>query len=219
MPPTRHRNRRAPKLWKILKDPAFDQHKDVKVWRYTGRGLGLSEGKEDRNSGLDWRNFGLFLADVGRALLWIGAVLLVAWLLLLALRYGGRWYARRQTAYRPPDALFGLDIRPESLPPDVAAAALALCAEQRLREALSLLYRGALSRLVHQLHFELNAGDTEQDCLRRVVAHGEAATAGYFGHLVTAWQQTAYAGRMPQPSTAERLCHDWRRHFVTGTAP
>ena len=53
----------------------------------------------------------------------------------------------------PPPAVSrvsGLDIRPDSLPEDVGAAALALLEAERTRDALSLLYRGALSRAVHR---------------------------------------------------------------------
>ena len=50
---------------------------------------------------------------------------------------------------RPP-ALFGMELAPEKLPADVGAAAAALAREGKLREALSLLYRGALSELVHK---------------------------------------------------------------------
>jgi hypothetical protein len=199
----------------VLKDKAFDRYKEEREWRYTGRGLGLeapkNDGKDDR--GFDWNNLGIFLAVLARALLWTLAALGVAWLLWLAARYARTWQGPRAAGYRPPDALFGLDIRPASLPADVAAAALALCAEERVREALSLLYRGALSWLVHERELEVRAGDTEADCLRSVAARGDPA-AGYFAQLVTAWQEAAYAGRMPALSAAEQLCVGWRRHFT-----
>ena len=82
-----------------------------------------------------------------------------------------------------------------------------------MREALSLLYRGALSWLVHERHLEVRAGDTEADCLRSVTARGDPAT-GYFEQLVTAWQQAAYAGRMPTLTATEQLCVGWRQHFA-----
>ena len=43
-----------------------------------------------------------------------------------------------------------LDVRPESLPDDVGAAAWALWQAGKVPAALSLLYRGALSRLIHR---------------------------------------------------------------------
>jgi hypothetical protein len=66
----------------------------------------------------------------------------------------------------PPPVLFGLDIAPETLPADVAGTAARLLGEGQVRGALSLLYRGALSSLVHARGVALQPGDTEGDCLR-----------------------------------------------------
>ena len=74
--------------------------------------------------------------------------------------------SRRREPYRPPPALFGMDLAPEKLPPDVAAAAAALAREGRLREALGLLYRGALSELVHKRGVQLLASHTEGEAVR-----------------------------------------------------
>jgi hypothetical protein len=197
----------------VLKDPVFDRHRNVGAWRYTGRGLGWEPGEQKREPEFKWENFARLVAEIARAVLWIGGALLLAWLLRAGIRYARAWTAARKPDYTPPEALFGLDIRPQSLPADIAAAALELCAQQRLREALGLLYRGALSQLVHQHRVEVRAGDTEEDCLRRVAARGESSTTGYFAALVGAWQQAAYAGRAPAQPAAESLCRDWERAF------
>jgi hypothetical protein len=44
-----------------------------------------------------------------------------------------------------PAALFGMELAPDTLPADVPEAAARLAAAGKLRDALSLLYRGALS--------------------------------------------------------------------------
>ena len=203
----------------VLKDPAFDTSREVGGWRYTGRGWGLEPGADRSDSGPNWENLGRLLAELARAALWIGAVLLVGWLLWIGARYARAWTVARRAGYEPPAALFGLDIRPQSLPDDIAAAALSLCAQQRVREGLSLLYRGALSQLVHERRVEVRPGDTEQDCLRRVSAQGEGGITDYFAQLIGAWQQAAYAGRVPAPHAAETLCHEWRRNFGRDGAP
>ena len=110
--------------------------------------------------------------------------------------------------------MFGMDIRPESLPEDVAAAALALIGGGRMREALGLLYRGALSALVHRDRIEFAASDTEGDCLRRVAQRGQTDSARYFAQLVAAWQSAAYAGRPPERAPLEALCRAWPAHFA-----
>ncbi len=129
-----------------------------------------------------------------------------------AWRYAQR-YAERGDAveYRPPETLFGLAVAPESLPDDVAAAALAAARAGRLREALSLLYRGALSALVHRHEVRLEPGDTEGDCVRLAARSLEGGAAGYFAGLVGAWQHAAYAGRDPDLARVEALADEWRR--------
>jgi hypothetical protein len=113
-----------------------------------------------------------------------------------------------------PPVLFGLDIAPETLPSDIAGTAARLLGEGRLREALSLLYRGALSTLVHAKGVVLNAGDTERDCLTRARAVLPREGYAYFGELVAAWQAIAYAGRSPEAGRAQGLVAAWPAHFM-----
>ncbi|HET8715076.1 MAG TPA: DUF4129 domain-containing protein, partial [Holophagaceae bacterium] len=138
----------------------------------------------------------------------------VAWFLwrfLGARRFG---LDRDRDGAPAPDQLFGLDIRPGALPKDVAGAALALWRAGDARGSLSLLYRGALARLVHERGLDLPPGATEGDCLHR---SGEvlAEPAGvYFRTLTLTWQALAYAHR--DPSDGEALCRDWALHFGGG---
>jgi hypothetical protein len=111
----------------------------------------------------------------------------------------------------PPEVMFGLDVRPESLPPDVAAAARALLSRGDGRAALSLLFRAALVRLL-ELRVTLHSSDTEGDCERRVKKQ-QPNIAGYFSELVSAWQMVAYAHRMPSNETIESLIVGWSRAF------
>jgi hypothetical protein len=119
----------------------------------------------------------------------------------------------RGTRYRPPDTLFGLNVAPESLPADVAAAALAAARAGNPREALSLLYRGALSALVHRYEVALQAGDTEGDCVRAAALRLPGDGTLYFRQLVSAWQGVAYAAQAPAADSIEALCAGWPRHF------
>src|SRR6185436_2274457 len=97
----------------------------------------------------------------------------------------------------PPAILFGLDIAPETLPADVAGAAAQLLAAGQVRDALSLLYRGALSALVHAKGLPFQAGATERDCLRRARDVLPREGQAFFVELIAAWEATAYAGRLP----------------------
>ncbi len=205
----------------VLQDKAFEQHKDVQSWRYTGPGRGGAGDDPDpqRAGGSDWSRFLKVMAELIRILAWALGAAVIAWLVWIAARHAGFWSGAGGRRYRPPDALFGLDIRPESLPDDVPGAAAMLMREGRLREALSLLYRGALVRLVHVRHVEIAASDTEGDCVRRVAAAVPGAPAQYFARLVLVWQGAAYAGRLPPETVAESLVSEWTGAFGPGAAP
>ena len=189
---------------KVLEAKEFGYYKDVKTWQSRERP------EKDRGKGWDlsWlRGVGYALAKAGEVLMWIGAGALVAYALWWAYRMLPQRGAPAPEPYRPPAALFGMDLAPEKLPPDVGAAAAALAREGKLREALGLLYRGALSELVHKRGVQLLASHTEGEAV-------SLARLPYFGALVDAWQQCAYARRMPQAADVERLANDYGGAFA-----
>ena len=199
----------------VLKAPEFQQSRERLAWRYRGE-----RSKKDENARpVDfWSNLGAFFAEISQALAWIAAGIGVVVLLALARRYLLPLLDREPETYRPPDALFGLAVTPESLPDDVAGTAARLAREGRLREALSLLYRGALSVLVHRDHVPLAEGDTEGDCARAARKALPRGGADYFGRLVAAWQRAAYAGRLPEAGEAQALASEWTPHFAPRAA-
>ena len=97
-------------------------------------------------------------AQVIEVLLWallFSAVFLLVWryrewLRLFVGNLGLPQRARREA----PTVMFGLDLSPESLPDDIAGNAERLWNEKP-REALGLLYRGLLSRLLHDYRLPL----------------------------------------------------------------
>jgi hypothetical protein len=117
-----------------------------------------------------------------------------------------RFAVRPREAYRPPATLFGMELAPESLPADVPAAASALAKEGKMREALALLYRGALSQLVHRRGVELLASHTEAE----VLGLAPAETTGYLAGLIDAWCACAYARRPPAAASVEALAQGYR---------
>lgn len=195
----------------VLKAPEFQEYREGKVWRY--RGETKDRKRDDLDAGF-WSNLGLFLAEIWQALAWIAVGLAVVGLFLVLRRWVPLWMERRPEPYRAPDALFGLSVAPESLPDDVAGAAAALVREGRLREALSLLYRGALSVLVHRDHVPLAEGHTEGDCVHAARKALAPAAGDYFARLVQSWTAAAYAGRLPDARGAEALCREWAPHFA-----
>lgn len=104
--------------------------------------------------------------------------------------------------------VMGMDVAPESLPTDIPAAAMELWRVGRRQEAMSLLYRGAISRLIDGGGVEIAESDTESDCVRRVAAEA-APHAAYFGGLTEAWMRLAYGRVTPGDETMTDLCARW----------
>jgi len=198
----------------VLKSPEFSQHKDETRWHYIG------ESKLDKKQGTGISPLLIYLSmlfgKVAEFGLWIAAAALLVAVLYYLRRYIPEPRLRNAPRYRPPDALFGFDLAPESLPGDVAGAAAEMARRGEFREALSLLYRGALSALVHRHQLPLGSGDTEEDC-SRAVSRVLPSSAGYFARLVGAWESIAYAARAPDAAGIQQLCEEWRSHF-SGTA-
>lgn len=200
----------ADEIREVLRAPEFQEYREARRWVYRGARDDLKAGDPDTGF---LAKLALLLATMQQYVLWTVAVVAALALAVAARRWVPRWFESPAAQYRPPDALFGLALAPESLPEDVAGAAAALVREGRVREALSLLYRGALSVLVHRDHVPLAEGDTEGDCLRAARAALPAPAAAYFARLVRAWTHAAYAGRLPDAGGAARLCEDWPPHF------
>ncbi|OQA29738.1 MAG: hypothetical protein BWY57_03230 [Betaproteobacteria bacterium ADurb.Bin341] len=199
----------------ILADPVFGREIEEKRWKLRQD----KEEKEEREpSGLDPyfdKLARMFESLVGglRVVAWIVAGIVAAFLVYLIIRYREYWLPGGREKPLPPEFLFGLDVRPQSLPDDVVAAARAALAAGRVEEALSLLYRGALVVLIHRVQVEFRAGDTEGDCLYRVHGRLQFAAERYFRLLLEHWRHVAYARRVPPLPDLEALCSGWEEHF------
>lgn len=181
---------------RITSDPDFIIHKETKSkWRWDDR--------QGSSADFSWLNVLVYPLAV---LVIVAAVAGLIWVLI---RSAGM---RPDTLALPsgPQAVAGLDVRPESLPADPLGTARTWWEEGRHREALSLLYRAALSWLIHQGGVEIEAGDTEGECTRRVAATADTAgLSAYFQQLTRAWLGIAYAQSPPTAATWDALCAAW----------
>jgi Domain of unknown function (DUF4129) len=109
---------------------------------------------------------------------------------------------------RKPATLFGLDVRRESLPDDVGAAAQELWQTGKHRQSLALLYRASLATLVDQ-GLDVHEGHTEGECVELLDSHSTAITADYFRELTTIWQRLAYGHQLPEEQRVLHLCARW----------
>lgn len=154
----------------------------------------------------------LFVGRAPRYVVYAALGVCLAVILVLVLRHVRTLRLSGRAKRAPPAEVMGMDIRPESLPPDIPDAARALFAQGQTRPALALLYRGALSRLAHGEGIAFEAGDTEGDCMQRVAQARSPARPG-FSRLTLAWQAVAYARRSLALDEAYALCASWQESF------
>jgi hypothetical protein len=160
-------------------------------------------------------NFEL-LSRIVEVILWtalFSALTLLAWRYREWLRtFGGRLKLPAKRQKTAPSQLFGLEVAPESLPDDIASAAEQLWAEQP-REALGLLYRALLSRLLHDYQLHLKGSHTEAEVLQ-LTEQLQLAELSRFAQVLTRhWQNLAYGHQLPPANLKRGLCEGWRRLF------
>jgi hypothetical protein len=195
----------------VLAHPDFGTTETVERWEP----IRDTEPSEFPDLDLAWAGeVGRFLSTI---LVWTVsglALALLGYLLVAFLGRGDRSSgdAGRQRTLKP-DSLFGLDLRPDSLPTDLLGAARRLWAAGDAAGAMSLLYRGALAHVVDRLRVDVPDSATEGECIELVSTHLEQPVAEDFTTLTHAWQLVAYADRDPSAAAFEDLCQRWRRHL------
>jgi hypothetical protein len=205
------------KIREVLSAPEFHPEETYRLPVFKTKSQGSLE-IPDWIKGLE--KFFRAIAELLRIGVWvlvgIGIIILV-----LCVHYWWRVYAARGNAavVEVPTRVGALDIRPETLPEDVGAAARALWLAGDSIGALSLLYRGALSALVTRFAAAIKSSSTEEECLRAARVCVGGSSAGYFESLTRAWQSTVYAGRKPETSTVLTLCDGFRDQFIVSGSP
>lgn len=176
-------------------------------------------GKPEKSEDMDWW-IDLFksLSSGLRVALWLLGAAALVWVLLRLRDWLKGHEGGRATQAAPPTHVGTLDIRPESLPDDIGAAARALWQRGEQRAALSLLYRGALSRLVHGHGVPIRSASTERECLVLAAARVSPAALDFLSRLVAGWQSVAYAQRELPADRFEALCADFDARMADGSA-
>jgi hypothetical protein len=159
---------------------------------------------------LDWlAGVVAVLAKVIEVALW---VLVIGALLWLAVRTRiFETVLARTTRKRRPSRIRGMEVSAESLPADVGAQAFRLWDSGLEREALSLVYRATLSRLMIAFDCPFRESDTEGDCLTCARSHVPPAITSFFAELTRLWVRAAYAHHLPTEEAFRNVCTGWSR--------
>jgi hypothetical protein len=200
---------------KVRKDPKLADARTIKTLRW------VEDGKKPEQKKPGWFAqlmswFGdLFamLVGSGRVLFWVvlavlaGLLLVYLWRLARSLGIG-----ERVPRVEAPSFVRDLDIRPESLPDDIGAAARRLWDSGEHRGALALLYRGLLSRLVHVYKVPIKDSSTEGDCIALASRHLDSEERKiYVSSLVRVWQRAVYGGENIPTESVATLCDEFSR--------
>lgn len=215
-------------IQQLLQQPPFKNPKTVSGWR-------LPEDPQDRQPEktadkpgplLGWLNallqVGNFLAQAFKVLLWGIVITLLGWLIWRYRPWLAAFVSRRKRPEKPmraqPEQLFGLQLGAESLPSDIAGSAEQLWSTQP-REALGLLYRALLSRLLSDYQLPLKTADTEGQILEKIAALNQPPLHDFSNCLTRHWQNVAYGHQLPGAEVQQELCESWRRLFDREARP
>jgi hypothetical protein len=181
--------------------------------------LDLLEGSEGKAIGL---------GQVFELLLWL---LVIGLIVLLIYRYR-HWLSAQfvrvgaaPVIKEKPVTLFGMDVRQESLPDDVNAAAMKLLHAGDKRAALALLYRASLAHLIFT-GVNIEDGFTELECVQTMkmdlptlIKTQEdhiymASRIDYFSRLTSVWRRLAYGHLFPDEQELLQLCSNWNQCWL-----
>jgi hypothetical protein len=208
----------------LKKDPNLARERSIRTLKWV-------ETPEDKKKKNDRKLFGwigdLFgwITQGGRVLFWGVLAVLAGMLLVYLVRLARAWSnPAKSSRIDAPSFVRDLDIRPESLPANIGAAARQLWDSGEHRAALALLYRGLLSRLVHVHRVPIKDSSTEGDCLGLANRHlKDEERKVYVASLVRLWQRAVYGGETVATEAVYALCDGFARALdqpeVTGAAP
>lgn len=202
----------------VAADPLLGGVDKVRYLRFKDKDPAKKEERSKTSPSAWWVELIRNLGTGMRVAMWLVGAALFIWVLLrlrdwLRLRGGAP-----VVASVAPTHVGSLDIRPDSLPASIGAAARELWQRGETRAAASLLYRGALSRLVHVHAVPIRAASTESDCLSLSEPRLAPSAHRFLSQLVGSWQTVAYAGRDLDPLDFEQLCAGFDTHLGEGAA-
>lgn len=198
----------------VKADPNLATEKTINVLQWKDRNRRAVQ----QPSWLKWIvGFFAWVSQSARALVWLTVAALVGVVVVRLLRMAQSHTGLRiDDAWVAPTHVRDLDIRPESLPHDLGAAARALWDRGDHRAALALLYRGLLSRLAHVHKVPIRDSSTEGECLALAQDRLAAPRHEYASRLVHVWQRFVYGGEDIQTPTVHLLTDEFARTFDRG---
>ena len=204
-------------LEEILADPEFGSTKSRTVPKFKDRDR---KETDENDSTLDL-GFFEWLADAARSLaigfkivLWT-AVAIFLGLLLYTLSKFRRNLSAPSALNRHHGGGEDAQSHPmtQDLPADIVATAERLLASGDRRQALSVLFRGALRSVMNEHELKIASGATETDCQKSIAAVASQQQTKTFTDLLDVWRNEAYANQPQSEASIRALIVDWKSAF------
>ncbi|RLP56186.1 MAG: hypothetical protein D6160_01975 [Ketobacter sp.] len=119
-------------------------------------------------------------------------------------------------AAQPTGKIFGLELSKNAFDGKVIETASDYWQQGQRREALSHMYRAALSYLVYERKLRLQSSQTEQECMRLCMVTEPEFRSRYFSTLTRHWINLAYAHQVLSDDDFFRLCEQWDQFSTPG---
>ena len=102
----------------------------------------------------------------------------------------------------------------QDLPVDIAKTAEDLLANGQRRQALSVLFRGALRSVMNEHELKIASGATETDCQHSVSTVANELQTRTFTSLLGVWRAEAYANQPQSEESIRTLITEWKNAFA-----
>ncbi len=212
----------AVEVQEILAQEDFGATKTRKVPKFKDDGDDDDDEPFD-TSWLDWMGDGSASSFAGfmKVLLWLMIAVFAGLLIYTVLQFKQPNLKRANSLSRT--GRDGEDAKShpltQNLPLDIVASAEQLLQRGERRQALSILFRGALRAVMEQYDLKVSRGATESDCKLSVSSVATANQQQTFVKLMGIWQKEAYANQPQQEQTIASLIKDWNHAFTGQPKP
>ena len=200
----------------VYKSEDFGSSKTVESLRFKES---KSKAGSDNDLNLAWIVNALeYLFSISRIIVYVLAGACVAILIWALLKFmPDSWQLSKR---RPTLELLDVEHHPltKSLPTDIKAAATMALQQGNHREAISLLYRGALRTVMLRHSLSIPKSATERECEHWVAKCNVEEQTKSFNQIVGRWTGIAYANLQPTAEETSNLIEFWASKFSSGTS-
>lgn len=193
-------------IGEIMDTPEFD----VTIQKFSKK---IYKDKEGKSKSTDFSGLGFILKILAYFIL----AAMIGWMLYLLVKNAhifhrvniGTIKSREVGKVTKARSVLGMEITKESLPDDILSKARSAWLAGDKKLALSYLYRGSITWMVHTAELPVLESDTEHDCIKHIETLNRSEIERYFSFLTNAWIHFTYGKKPLEEDMINQLCDDW----------